>query len=801
VEDIQVLEKVKIKMANKPIKKKKRAEKRKAKARAAASRASVSLANTVGRMFAISESGAKKLITASANFTASTAVAPVNSVTKSGLMQLEAASGMLVPTTNLGEEEVLISSPDNSSDAMLNSPKQDSEIGIETDPETPEKNVKVFNYKDTGIFRIPVHGVIVSNDYGDYPFSGFFVTPEAVIWAINTANRSPFASHIVLDINSPGGDLFLGQEVVEAIKNSEKPVYTYISGMACSQAFLYASATSRIYSARDGIAGSLGVMTSYMTEEEFEGFAVSGFAQKKNSQESAITIGNELEELYHQTIAEGRGTTLDNVRSNYGNGEEIIAGRAQSLGMIDEIKTRQSFYLDLYNEIDFEVESFDEQFKDGDVDINPDQTFELMALEVTEQPVAKVASNKTATKFIDNKKAVQKIAQSLTKSDTPQVEVLTPEKNLDEINVNNYEKPSEIKDINETKLKTTAQNKGNNNTPLNESESESKENKMPKDQTASTEGVEKDENASESVATTSSEVSSDTVVAAAAAAAATYNKMSQTQATTSSSKDSETSPTTPSDAVLVSPQELEEMFTRAHAAGVESQKKLAKAEADAKAEAERLAQERTNAIVNSASGQKNVELAKAMAENPDLADKDASVVIGILDGMNFSTPSDSAITTEDSVENVQQSVADSAAPDVTGNSPAEIALNQRLAALEEQMLKDQNETPAFAGTNVVSPMVAAMNSSPNATNASDPMKNADLIEDGTQSEKPVDPIESSALYKALKGTNPLNFDEKSAKAIVAKAQYEESVYGPAPETEISERMLARFGVASNRAAG
>lgn len=91
---------------------------------------------------------------------------------------------------------------------------------------------------------VPIKGVISSEDDADiYQFFGYqTVTPSDLSDALSKAN----GQDVVLEINSPGGDVFAGSEIATAIKNYSGSIITNIVGLAASAASVVALAGDKV---------------------------------------------------------------------------------------------------------------------------------------------------------------------------------------------------------------------------------------------------------------------------------------------------------------------------------------------------------------------------------------------------------------------------------------------------------------------------------------------------------------------------------------------------------------------------
>ncbi len=88
---------------------------------------------------------------------------------------------------------------------------------------------------------------------------------------LSAANRDPEIAAIVLDVDSPGGQVDGTEEFAQAVAASGKPVVAYIDGLGASAAYWIASQASTIFinSVSTGYAGSLGVLCMSLDQSAF----------------------------------------------------------------------------------------------------------------------------------------------------------------------------------------------------------------------------------------------------------------------------------------------------------------------------------------------------------------------------------------------------------------------------------------------------------------------------------------------------------------------------------------------------
>ncbi|GEM_PF-189364 len=115
-----------------------------------------------------------------------------------------------------------------------------------------------FDGKPNGIAIIPLKGEI-SNDGGG-SLSGPLAADE-IVQMIDDAQNSSDVGAILIDIDSPGGEVIASKQIVYKIRGSKKPVYSYIGSTGASGAYYVAAATSHIMADRDSITGSIGVIS------------------------------------------------------------------------------------------------------------------------------------------------------------------------------------------------------------------------------------------------------------------------------------------------------------------------------------------------------------------------------------------------------------------------------------------------------------------------------------------------------------------------------------------------------------
>lgn len=181
----------------------------------------------------------------------------------------------------------------------------------------------------------------------------FNVTGYAQIAAaIDRANGDASVDQIVLDIDSPGGEVTGVAECAAAIRESAKPVIAYVRGTAASAAFWLASACSEVRASPTAEVGSLGAVFSFYEQELPDGIKhhqyVSALTPLKrmalDSDEMAASMQRRIDDLAAVFLAEvGEYRGIDGgaaaVAEQFGRGDVYIAATALTMGMVDRVST------------------------------------------------------------------------------------------------------------------------------------------------------------------------------------------------------------------------------------------------------------------------------------------------------------------------------------------------------------------------------------------------------------------------------------------------------------------------------
>jgi len=197
------------------------------------------------------------------------------------------------------------------------------------------------------VAQIEIRGVLTKNrDYYAHYYGGGNTTYGEIVQALNEANALSGIKKIILLVDSPGGTIDGLFDAVAALQGSTIPMYTVVTGQACSAAYVLAAQGKTITVNNAAcVVGSVGIIAKYGIDESIVTITSSNAPNKApdpSTEEGKKVIQAHLDgihDLFVGAIAEGRKTTKDKINSEYGKGGVCLAAEALKKGMIDSIAT------------------------------------------------------------------------------------------------------------------------------------------------------------------------------------------------------------------------------------------------------------------------------------------------------------------------------------------------------------------------------------------------------------------------------------------------------------------------------
>jgi signal peptide peptidase SppA len=212
--------------------------------------------------------------------------------------------------------------------------------------------------KNAGAIQvIPVYGMIMHRQMTDISGGSSGTSCSLISAALQQAVADPGVSQIVLDIDSPGGDVDgvdeLASEIYQARKQKK---ITAVSNCLCASAAYYLAAqASEVVVSPSSLTGSIGVYTMHEDDSamlEAMGVKLTLIKYGENKAEGnslgplSDTAMQHLQEMvdtygvaFEKAVARGRGVSQDEVHKKFGQGRVFDAKTAVKLGMADRVGT------------------------------------------------------------------------------------------------------------------------------------------------------------------------------------------------------------------------------------------------------------------------------------------------------------------------------------------------------------------------------------------------------------------------------------------------------------------------------
>jgi len=242
------------------------------------------------------------------------------------------------------------------------------QAGPRSEPAFPDRSAEALSsemragQKVVRVLRL--HGTIVPRGNMMSDMSGA-VSLERFAQVFRPAADDQATSAIVLDIDSPGGNVVQVQETVEMIRRAhraDRPIVAVANSCAASAAYWIACACNEIVVTPSGEVGSIGVYMLHQDVSEMlkaEGIAptfiyegprkVEGnqFQPLDDVSRAALqTHVRDTYDIFTKDVAKARGVPVSVVRADpetaekhFGGGRAYGATRAVALGMADRVAT------------------------------------------------------------------------------------------------------------------------------------------------------------------------------------------------------------------------------------------------------------------------------------------------------------------------------------------------------------------------------------------------------------------------------------------------------------------------------
>lgn len=202
---------------------------------------------------------------------------------------------------------------------------------------------------------VPVIGTLTQR--GDVINSVATRSTDEVADEVKRFASDPKVDAVVLEIDSPGGEVFGVKEAFQAIRDArkQKPVVAAVNSYAASAGYWLASAADEIVVTPGGQVGSIGVYALHVDLSEAikaEGerwtfvsagkYKVEGNPAEPLGDEARGAMQGQVDAYYAdflRDVARGRRVAMDTVREGFGEGRMVLAQRAVEQRMATSVGT------------------------------------------------------------------------------------------------------------------------------------------------------------------------------------------------------------------------------------------------------------------------------------------------------------------------------------------------------------------------------------------------------------------------------------------------------------------------------
>lgn len=169
---------------------------------------------------------------------------------------------------------------------------------------------------------------------------------------LRVALDDPQVKAILLEINSPGGQVDGVNEAADMIAAAEKPIVAYVGGTAASAAYWLASAADRIVVDATARLGSIGVVTTVNVDKNAKDGTVEIVSSQSPNKRADVTTAegrsvvqaqvDSIADVFIDAVAANRGVSRDVVIGEFGGGSVKIGRAAIAAGMADSAGSLES---------------------------------------------------------------------------------------------------------------------------------------------------------------------------------------------------------------------------------------------------------------------------------------------------------------------------------------------------------------------------------------------------------------------------------------------------------------------------
>jgi len=220
-------------------------------------------------------------------------------------------------------------------------------------------------FPEYNVAEVAVEGPITRDGGSPVPASGGGTPTDDIVDQIERADEDDNAEVLLLKLNTPGGEVVPSDDIRHAATEFDGPTIAYATDTCASGGYWIASGCDEFWAHEASIVGSIGVILSQVTAEEFletAGFTYEGITA--GEYKDALTALKDLdddERAYLQGIADdfydhfvdrvADGRDLDPAAIRETEARIYLGEEAAERGLVDELGRRQDIEADLETEL------------------------------------------------------------------------------------------------------------------------------------------------------------------------------------------------------------------------------------------------------------------------------------------------------------------------------------------------------------------------------------------------------------------------------------------------------------------
>ena len=227
----------------------------------------------------------------------------------------------------------------------------------------PNLNRPTMHYP-VNVSVVPIQGTLVHKSSGMSAMSGVMSYDQIAV-NFDAALDNPNTDTIVLDVNSPGGEVSGCFDLVDYIYQSRgiKHIIAFINDIGCSAAYALASSASVVYSTRTAHIGSIGVLLVHTDQTAAnaakgvkyivisKGDHKADFSPNNPLSESALADAqlkvNTIYDLFVSTVVRNMGLSSESVINT--QAQVYLGQDALSHGLSHHVVVKSEFLTSLTN--------------------------------------------------------------------------------------------------------------------------------------------------------------------------------------------------------------------------------------------------------------------------------------------------------------------------------------------------------------------------------------------------------------------------------------------------------------------